>query len=442
MTEKVPAIAGGVPAGGTTGQVLAKVSNTDNDVGWAAGAGGLTHISVDTTYQIGGATPDYANVGAFIAGMAEKIIDQGVTVTAQLRGNVTETAGVVWSHPQSSQIEFEIYVTAGIVDRTITLPYLVYTADLGNLATGHCGFYVPPGQTFRVRNTDGRALDSVRLGFLSTFSAVAGAVAIFSGVVETGRSFTPVIFKLQAPTGTVPEYGIIFYGSSSKNYNDAASPAPRLYIVASTGAVYGSGKTCIIFNSNIAVIAYSNISTEDMYWQVVDSQVNISFDPSYTHITASNSFLSIQHGAPSNAGQAKLNTLITLSQCTARIFCGSGTYLFGNAGSTDTLYLKMSYGSNVFFATDGGTTTLDMSAQAVSGTDSLVTLHHGSVLRVAVLSNNALDFIGGNAVSHIAFRGDTGSTVTVGYGTVTPTYTLIDDSNLTGTWNNDGIILS
>ncbi len=36
---------GGVPAGGTTGQVLAKNSNTDFDVGWAAGGGDQITVS-------------------------------------------------------------------------------------------------------------------------------------------------------------------------------------------------------------------------------------------------------------------------------------------------------------------------------------------------------------------------------------------------------------
>ncbi len=40
-TTPIPANAGGVPTGGTTGQVLAKASNTNNDVTWAdAGSGG------------------------------------------------------------------------------------------------------------------------------------------------------------------------------------------------------------------------------------------------------------------------------------------------------------------------------------------------------------------------------------------------------------------
>lgn len=39
MVEKVPTIAAGVPDGGTTGQVLAKASNTDSDVVWVPASG-------------------------------------------------------------------------------------------------------------------------------------------------------------------------------------------------------------------------------------------------------------------------------------------------------------------------------------------------------------------------------------------------------------------
>lgn len=53
MKTKIRKIQGGVPSGGSTGQVLVKQSNTDNDVAWesalGSGGGGGTKLAIDTT---------------------------------------------------------------------------------------------------------------------------------------------------------------------------------------------------------------------------------------------------------------------------------------------------------------------------------------------------------------------------------------------------------
>lgn len=60
LTGTLPAAQGGVPAGGTSGQVLAKSSGTDHDTGWVdAAAGGVTSVNTRT----GAVTLTKADVG-------------------------------------------------------------------------------------------------------------------------------------------------------------------------------------------------------------------------------------------------------------------------------------------------------------------------------------------------------------------------------------------
>ena len=74
----------GVPAGGTTGQVLAKASNTDNDTEWVDGGGGATGGGTDQVFYENDqtVTVDYTITSGKNAVTAGPVtVNSGVTVT-------------------------------------------------------------------------------------------------------------------------------------------------------------------------------------------------------------------------------------------------------------------------------------------------------------------------------------------------------------------------
>jgi hypothetical protein len=186
----------GVPSGGTTGQVLAKASSTDNDTGWVdqTGGGGAAGavVSFDALSDAEAATIDSGTNSIFLAGYYAAG-DLGAALYKKVGsepshpGKFQSADGAWW---EIAEDRISIFMTGakadGSTDDKTAIQDAIDIAEdraLGGYASG--GVYCPPG--FSVKSSGGLTIDRpINVDFQSPIFCHDT-----TGVLLTGMSIEP-----------------------------------------------------------------------------------------------------------------------------------------------------------------------------------------------------------------------------------------------------------
>ena len=162
----------GVPAGGTTGQVLKKASGTNYDFEWGAQSVGMTDVVDDTTPQLGGSLD--VNGNAIVS-----VSNGNIAITPNGTGSVVLN-GLNW--PQSDGTANQVLKTNGLGSLTFGDASVVATTlDL----TDTPGSYGTAGEVL--------ALNSSANGYDFVANVASGAVDCVTQTDVNEGSITDVV---------------------------------------------------------------------------------------------------------------------------------------------------------------------------------------------------------------------------------------------------------
>lgn len=129
-TGDFAAAAQAVPAGGTTGQVLAKASNTDNDVEWRPASSGSGAANFDTVTAL---LADNNSVIGYTGSGAASIVGEGEIVTAQgFRYEVAASGAVDWHVETSGGVKLYVLPNDGYIYPDMFDDVINQDVDAGN----------------------------------------------------------------------------------------------------------------------------------------------------------------------------------------------------------------------------------------------------------------------------------------------------------------------
>ena len=259
--------------GGTTGQVLAKASNTDMDFVWSADAAGMTNpmtTTGDTIYSSSGSTPARLGIGSTGQGLA---VVAGIPAwTASATSTLTTTGDMLYASAANTLARRAVGTTGQVLTVAGGVPTWATPAASGSLtliataspsaASGFSFTSIP--STYQnlviVGSTTQTGTNAFYYGNLVTFNNDSNynynwfATANRSGIAPTTRGLNTssigqgfdwfsVIPSQDAGTTDVTSYSSIFTiynyaGSVKKNYSYLSTGR---YGSADPMNIYGSG---------------------------------------------------------------------------------------------------------------------------------------------------------------------------------------------------------
>jgi hypothetical protein len=229
--------------GGTSGQVLAKNSNTDMDFTWVAqdDSNAIQNAIVDAKGDLIGATaadtPARLAVGTngqvLTADSAEATGLKWTTVGA---GSLTKIKTVTFSGVTSTTTSFDSVFTSTYKNYMLVMSSLSGNAGQGLLFALRNG-----GSTIATQNFDGDRIDNVTIG--SSFSGHSAAITVLQ-VAGTAGSSTMIVNRSQSPMqGSF--HGVNRHSSTSTTgmwYTDSvnADGADGFILSAASGNIAGT----------------------------------------------------------------------------------------------------------------------------------------------------------------------------------------------------------
>lgn len=231
--------------GGTTGQILAKASNTDLDYSWVANdTGDITGVTAGTGISGGGTSGTVTvtnsmataitTAGDLIKGTGSGTFDRlGIGTTGQI---LTVAAGVpAWSTPASSGGMTLLSTTALSGATTITVSSI--SQDYTNLLVVMNGFYATSSSNFFVKfnNTNlttwtgNRNVDGTSANFNSgsSVNSIDNGWSIYAGTAGSGDGNVATSYALEIPnySDTSGQKNFTMYGggvtAGSTNYSSS-----------------------------------------------------------------------------------------------------------------------------------------------------------------------------------------------------------------------------
>lgn len=391
-----------VPPGGTTGQVLTKTSDTDNDVEWAAGGGGggITELSEDLSPQLGA---DLDLNGFNITGM---VIGADIQPYSSVLANTTASfltadETKLDALPDNASLQSSLNAKAPLASPTFTGDVIVPDQTVGNNSTKAANTkYVDASVTAGIATlttgapTGLNTLDKIAAAInddASYNTTITSALALKAPLASPTFTGTPVAPTATAGTNTTQIATTAFVTTANAGKADLASPTFTGTPLAPTAAL-GTNTTQIATTAfvkneiNDVAITFDTEPTELSIGLVDETGLVESWVPLDTTPVPPLTFV-----VTNDADPAEIDFL-TQSEMLERLSSASSSFLLGTLEVGDTADTTISRSSAGVIAVEGVNLTPNIPQNSKSADYTLVIGDANTHIYHPVSDDNARTF--------------------------------------------------